>query len=164
VDGLNGQYRGYEAIKMLAVNLGHIRAMRLGKPRGRPVPVSELLAMSRNRDPYYAGTGSDWLKARWFAALWIHFGYTTGVHLRRVHYRVVTPAKGEPLPQKHDGTPYENTELCWSYLQEAGALARYLNLVAPDAFVDHRNPPPHLFMPLGEPRDEVEIWFDELAE
>ena len=47
-------------------------------------------------------------------------------------------------------------------MQEAGALARYLNLVAPDAFVDHRNPPPHLFMHRGEPRDEVAVWFDEL--
>jgi hypothetical protein len=164
VDGLNGNYRGYEAIKALAADMGNGRAMLRGKPRGRPAPVSELLAMSRNRDPYYAGTETDWLKAQWFHALWTHFGYTAGVHLRRVHYRVVTPAKSEPLPQKHDGTPYENTELCWSYLQEAVALARYLNLVAPDAFVDHRNPPPHLFMHLGEPRDEGAVWFEDLPE
>jgi len=42
--------------------------------------------------------------------------------------------------------PYENTEGCWDYLSEAGKHARYLGLVRPDAFEDHRNPPPHIFM------------------
>ena len=38
---LNGDYRGYEAIKTLAANLGNVRAMMRGKPRGRPAPVSD---------------------------------------------------------------------------------------------------------------------------
>ena len=53
---------------------------------------------------------------------------------------------GEEHYHKHDGTPYENTEVCWDYLGDAGKYARYLGLVRPDAFEDHRNPPPHIFM------------------
>src|SRR5262249_32622478 len=41
--------------------------------------------------------------------------------------------------------PYENTDACWHLLSDAGKLARYLGLVAPDAFVDQRNPDPHVF-------------------
>jgi nucleotide-binding universal stress UspA family protein len=44
------------------------------------------------------------------------------------------------------GMPYENTEGCWDYMSEAGKYARYLSLVRPDAFEDHRNPPPHIYM------------------
>jgi hypothetical protein len=42
--------------------------------------------------------------------------------------------------------PYENTEGCWDYLSTAGKYARYLGLVDADAFEDHRNPAPHLYM------------------
>jgi hypothetical protein len=41
-------------------------------------------------------------------------------------------------------TLYHNTEQDWDYLGEAGRFARYLGLVAPDAFVDMRNPDPLL--------------------
>ena len=46
---------------------------------------------------------------------------------------------------KHDGEPYLNTENCWAYICEAGKAARYLRLVDPSAFEDHRNPDPVLF-------------------
>jgi hypothetical protein len=64
------------------------------------------------------------------------------VHLRRVHYRNV----GGERYQKHDGTPYENTEGCGDYLGEAGKYVRYLDLVRPDALKDHRTPPPPISM------------------
>jgi hypothetical protein len=41
--------------------------------------------------------------------------------------------------------PYENTENDWNYLCNAGKYARYLGLVDPAAFVDRRNPEPHIF-------------------
>jgi hypothetical protein len=110
------------------------------------VPVAELLAMSRNRDPFYAGAPAQQAKAEWFAELWQRLQLPRGVHLRRIHYRLVTQKPGQLLPSKHDGTPYRNTELCWEYLQDAGATARYRKLVPADAFEDHRNPPPKLFM------------------
>jgi hypothetical protein len=52
------------------------------------------------------------------------------------------------------GTPYENTEGCWDYLNEASKQARYLRLVSPEAIVDHRNPAPQIYMGLrGSPGD-----------
>jgi hypothetical protein len=57
-----------------------------------------------------------------------------------VHYQLVS----QPDPRKPDGTPYTNTEQCWELLQEASTAARYLGLVDPLAFDDHRNPPPML--------------------
>jgi hypothetical protein len=122
-------FRGYDAIKALA------------KVHG--IRVADLLVLAEKNDPFYAGSPAQWAKAEWFAELWVRFGYMTGVHLRRVHYRLVS---GEERYRKHDGTPYENTEACWDYLGDAGKYARYLGLVRPDAFEDHRNPPPHIFM------------------
>jgi hypothetical protein len=37
--------------------------------------------------------------AKWFAELWRQFGYTTGVHLRRVHYQVIS----QDIARKHNG-------------------------------------------------------------
>ena len=120
-------FRGYDAIKALAKEVG--------------VRVPDLLVLAEKNDPFYAGSPAQRAKAEWFASLWARFRYTTGVHLRRVHYRLVS---GEAREHKHDGMPYENTEGCWDYMSEAGKYARYLSLVRPDAFEDHRNPPPHI--------------------
>jgi hypothetical protein len=158
VASLNGDYRGYEAIKALAAMLGQEHGRR-----GRPMPIARLLAMSENRDPFYAGKPAQRAKGEWFAELWRRFGYTTGVHLRRVHYRLVSVEQGQSKPRRHDGAVYENTERCWDYLQEAGAMARYLRLVAADAFEDRRNPEPHIFMqpePLFRPR---RAWLEALT-
>ena len=83
------------------------------------------------------------IKAQWFAELWQRFGFTEGVHLRRIHYRIV---RVKPRLLKPDGWPYENTEGCWDFLSAAGKYARYLGLVDAHAFEDHRNPAPHLYM------------------
>jgi hypothetical protein len=122
-------FRGYDAIKALAKEVG--------------VRVPDLLVLAEKNDPFYAGSPAQRAKAEWFASLWARFRYTTGVHLRRVHYRFVS---GEAREHKHDGMPYENTEGCWDYMSEAWKYAHYLSLVRPDAFEDHRNPPPHIYM------------------
>ena len=105
--------------------------------------VPDLLVLAPNNDPFYAGQPAQEVKARWFAALWSRFGYTTGVHLRRVHYQLVSQ---ETPVLDVDGKPYENTIRCWQNLNIAGKAARYLGLVAADAFEDHRNPDPQLFV------------------
>jgi hypothetical protein len=117
--------------------------------------VTDLLVLSRQNDPFFKGTPAHWRDARWFAALWEHFEFDRGVHLRRVHYRAMTV--GYP---KLDGAPYANTEQDWKYLQAAGTAARILGLVDPEAFVDRRNTPPVRNV---EPRldDSVpERWWD----
>lgn len=138
-------FRGYEAIKALAKEC--------------QLRVADLLVLAEKNDPFYAGLPSQRAKAAWFAELWTRFQYTSGVHLRRVHYRIVSNDVPE---RKHDGTPYENTEGCWDYLGEAGKYARYLSLVSLDAFEDHRNPPPHIYMaPNGAQRSPT-AWLTEL--
>jgi len=95
-------------------------------------------------------------QADWFAGLWQRFGYTDGVHLRRMHYEVYVQ-HDVLLP---DGRPYENLKSCWDYLQDASRHARYLGRVSPDAFIDQRNPAPHVYVSHRE-LPEPEAWLDE---
>lgn len=111
--------------------------------------IDDLLALAPNNDPFYTGRPSEVAAARWFADLWAQFGYSNGVHLRRIHYRIVS--QEQPV-LKPDGLPYENTERCWDYLNNASKWARYLRLVDPDAFVDKRNP-----------EAAIHAWWDEWA-
>lgn len=92
--------------------------------------IPDLLVEARQNDPFYAGC--DILKdmALWFRKLWDDFDYTVGIHLRRVHYQILSQRLC-----KHDGTAYENTESNWVYLCTAGAQARYLRLVDPPSFL-----------------------------
>jgi hypothetical protein len=122
--------RGYAAIKALAQAQG--------------CRIADVLALAEKNDPFFAGTPAHVAKAQWFAAMWQACGFTgmTGVHLRRVHYRIVSQLTD---PRKHDGTAYENTEAYWKYMSdEASKAARHLGLVPPTAFSDHRNPPAHV--------------------
>ena len=114
--------RGYEDIKELAA--------------AEHTKVESLLVLARQNDPFFAGAPAQRTKAEWFARLWRKYGYRDGVHLRRVHYQIVSNRE-----QKADGTPYQNTDNCWNYLCEAAKAARYLRLVRVDSFVDRRNPP-----------------------
>jgi hypothetical protein len=104
-----------------------------------------MLVLSQQNDPFYAGNGAEGDKARWFAELWERFGYGSGVHLRRVHYRIVS--EGNIL--KPDGELYENNSRCWEYMQGASRQARYLGLVDPEEIVDRRNPAPNIYMGPG---------------
>ena len=104
--------------------------------------VTDLIAMAPKNDPFYTGTPSDWTLGNWFAGMWRRFGYSQGVHVRRVHYQIISQTPPVTLP---DGTPYENTEACWDILNQAAKNARYLGLVEPGAFVDRRNPDPRIF-------------------
>jgi hypothetical protein len=98
--------------------------------------VGDLIVLAPQNDPFYTGTPNDWALAEWFAGLWQEFGYRDGVHLRRIHYQVVSQDPPVFLP---NGKPYENTEECWGVLNLASKAARYLRLVDPGAFVDRRN-------------------------
>ena len=98
--------------------------------------VTDLIALAPQNDPFYMGTPTDLAMAEWFAGLWRAFGYTMGVHLRRIHYQVVSQKPPVTLP---NGLPYENTVECWDFLNMASKAARYLRLVDPAAFVDRKN-------------------------
>ena len=103
------------------------------------IGASELIALSASNDPFYAGLPSREVWARWFADIWDRFGWTTGLHLRRIHYVLVS--QEEPVI-KPDGTAYENTENDWKLLGRASLAARYLRMVPADGLIDRRNPEP----------------------
>lgn len=113
----------YETIKQVA--------------RERGISIKDLCALAPNNDPFYTGRNAEVKAAKWFANLWRQFGYSKGVHLRRVHYQIVS--QGPPV-LRPNGKPYGNTQNDWSYLCSAGKYARYLGLVDAEAFVDRRNP------------------------
>jgi len=115
---------------------------REAKERG--TRVTDMIALAPQNDPFYVGTPGDVEIAEWFAGIWHQFGFTEGVHLRRVHYQIVSQETPLLLP---NGTPYENTEKCWDALGMAAKAARYLGRVHPAAFVDRRNPEPLIYMP-----------------
>jgi hypothetical protein len=125
---------------------------RLAKERG--CKVSDLFALAPQNDPFYMGTPGQKQNAEWFAELWERFDYSEGVHLRRVHYQLISQASPVTTP---NGKPYENTEDCWNFIGDAGKAARYLKLVDPAAFVDRRNPEPYIFTVDEETAPEIEI-------
>jgi hypothetical protein len=81
----------YETIKQLAKEMG--------------CKVTDLIPLAPQNDPFYTGTPTDWALAQWFAGLWRQFGYQDKVHIRRVHYQIVSQRTPVLLP---NGKPYEN--------------------------------------------------------
>ena len=124
------------------------------------INIPELLALHKKNDPFFTGSPSTRAEAEWFAGLWDKFGYKKGIHPRRVHYQLVSQS---PLPQRPDGKPYKNNENSWDYLCDASKYARDLDLVSPHAFVDRRNPEPHIYHNAEDPPapymyKEFDLW------
>lgn len=120
--------------------------------------VNDLLVLARQNDPFYVGTPSQREAAAWFAEHWQKFGFVEGVHLRRIHYRLISQEEPVLMP---NGKRYENTEGCWKFLNDASKWARYLNLVDAGAFVDRRNPAPVICTDYDSdptPGREVDAW------
>ena len=127
---------GYDAVKALAAELR--------------LPLKAVITLSDDNDPYLADRPGRRLEgAQWFAALWSQLEIPNGVHLRRLHYLLVSTAT-IVLP---NGRPYENTHGCWKCLGGASADARFLDLVPAGAFVDRRAPEPIVYIPDDEGRD-----------
>ena len=117
----------------------------LAKQIGRT--TKDLVALAVGNDPFYAGVPGRQREAEWFAEIWHRFGFSDGVHLRRIHYVLVSQSKeGQPL-LKPDGEPYENTTNDSGLLNRASLSARYLDLIPLDALVDRRNDEPMIFTP-----------------
>ena len=136
--------RNYEDIKALS------------KATGRRIP--ELLAMASNNDPFYIMPAQT-KQAEWFAGLWDKFNFPQGVHLRRIHYKLISQA--DPVLMV-DGRPYQNTELCWQYIGNASKAARCLRLVDPIAFEDKRNPDATLIRRYEDSNPKPEAVIDTL--
>jgi hypothetical protein len=120
----------------------------------RRCPVTDLLALARQNDPFYVGTPSSRAQANWFAQVWHRGGFSSGVHLRRLHYWCVS--QGDL--RLDNGNAYENTDRCWQYLCLASKAARYLGLVSIADISDHKSPEPHIIaQPQSEPNARFQI-------
>jgi len=136
--------RGYDDIKALAGAIG--------------CPVDKLIALSPANDPFYAGLPNRAEKGEWFAEIWEEFGFGDGVHLRRIHYVLISQRQHVRKP---DGEPYLNTTADWKFLGTASLAARYLKLVPAEAFVDRRNPDPLIFARRRIGGTSVAILYDD---
>jgi len=115
----------------------HDMAASLGRP------IKTLVAMSTQNDPFHLAE-TRMINARWFKDLYDEHDFPAGVHLRRIHYRLVSQEEPVIMP---DGEPYQNTRACSGFLNAAARDARYAALVDIDAFVDRKNPDVELFVP-----------------
>lgn len=127
-DSPDSPVMNYESIKGLAKEL--------------KCKATDLIALAPQNDPFYVGAPAQRIAAEWFADIFNSFGVTGNVHVRRIHYLMISQEKPFLTP---DGTPYENTEGCWKYLNNASKYARYLDLVDSALFVDKRNPDPVIY-------------------
>jgi hypothetical protein len=114
--------------------VSYLAIKRLSKELGRPTET--LLALSINNDPFYAAIPNRRKLAEWFAGLWEQFGFGSGVHVRRIHYRIISQPEPILLPS---GEPYRNTVYAFRQLIWGARDARYLGLVPGENFIDQRN-------------------------
>lgn len=102
--------------------------------------VNDLLALHPNNDPFYTGMPREIDAAYWFKDVWTQHceqrNQRKGIHLRRVHYWAIDGL--EPPLRMPNGQLYQNTMVCWGYLNVASKYARYLGLVDPAAFEDRQ--------------------------
>jgi hypothetical protein len=137
--------------------INHAYLVKLKAELGRPLHT--LHALAHNNDPFVADHGARREAAEWFVKLWRRFRLGSGVHLRRIHYVLISQAK--PV-RMLDSTAYTNTEECFQDLCNAGRDARSLRLVAIEAFVDKRTAEPVSY--LGRSSDaSVELYERETA-
>lgn len=130
-----------------AANSGYSRIKQLKKDlrqQGVKVNIPDLLALSQSNDPFYAGSPGNTQQALWFVEQLNKVGLNVPrVHLRRVHYRLVSQ---DPPPKLWSGKTYANDAKSWQALNCASKAARYLRLVDVENFDDRRNPDPVICM------------------
>lgn len=103
------------------------------------VKVTDLLALSPSNDPFYCGSPGQLKKARWFGGIYEKMGRPKDVHIRRVHYWLVSQ---EPKYKTPNGEDYVNDDRCWSLISVSSKYARYAGIIPMENIVDRRNPPP----------------------
>ena len=66
--------------------------------KSKKCTVKNLLALAPQNDPFYIGQKSQVALAEWFKDLWNRFSYTEDVHLRRIHYQILSQDPPIHLP------------------------------------------------------------------
>ena len=144
--------RGYEFIKEMQKDL---------REQGDKRDIEDLIVEAVPNDPFYAGLPSQKKQAEWFVKIWKKFGAEIGVHLRGLHYKLIS----QKNPKTYTGRLYQNTRKDWNRLLMASKYARHLGLIPHNAIVDRRNPEPQKFTfdtelasPGWYPDNEIDEW------
>src|SRR6266446_6802061 len=93
----------YHSLKLLALKLKR--------------PVETLYAQVAKTDPFYAGMACRRTRAEWFAAIWNTHQFRKGIHIRGIHYILISQEKGSI--KTPDGMPYVNSDECYDILGDA---------------------------------------------
>ncbi len=102
--------------------------------------LNDLSVMSDVRDPFRIDTPASHRDAAWLAEAWRASGARKGLHLRGLHYALVSV--DPPVRMPHNGESYQNTVRCWDWLERIAVVARWLRYVGWDDIVDERNDEP----------------------
>jgi hypothetical protein len=124
---------GLQAVR----DAGPLRALLEQTAREHDIQLKDLTVLEKHRDPFRLDTPAGHRDGEWLATTAARLGLGgRKIHLRGLHYMIL----GQARP---DGTPYENTDKAWEWLQKsAGKAARWLGYVPFDQITDQRNAEP----------------------
>ena len=118
---------------------GRLRQVIEAAAREASLPLSDLTVLDKKVDPYRQDTPAGHRDGAWLAEQMVRLGITRPIHLRGLHYALVSSTS----LTKPDGARYLNTADDWEWLQvEAAKAARWLGYVPFDQIVDARNDAP----------------------
>ncbi len=121
---------------------GKLAAVIRAAARSSGLMLDDLTVLARQLDPYRLDTPQGHRDGQWFADWLDELFPDTVVHLRGVHYVLVSTGG----VMKPDRTPYQNTIKDFTWLTEAAAkAARWLGKVGFDRFKDQRNDDPRSY-------------------
>jgi hypothetical protein len=121
--------------------------------REASLTLSDLTVLDKKVDPYRQDTPAGHRDGAWLAEQMDVLGITKPIHLRGLHYSLVSSTS----LTKPNGARYLNNADDWEWLQaEASKAARWLGYVPFDRIVDERNSPP-IIVVNGNGAPEVEI-------
>jgi hypothetical protein len=116
-----------------------LRAVIEASAREARVPLGDLTVLDKKVDPYRQDTPAGHRDGAWLAEQMAKLGITRPIHLRGLHYALVSSTS----LTKPNGERYLNDADNWEWLQvEASKAARWLGYVPFDRIVDQRNEAP----------------------
>jgi hypothetical protein len=117
--------------------------------------LDTLHTLDAKNDPFMVDLDYRSSRASWIAEIFSRLDLPRQVHVRLIHYKLVSQEK--PVLQV-DGTPYVNSEQCYGRLVDCIRDARYLGLIPANAIIDRRNPEPTInHMVDGDVAAEIEV-------